>query len=531
MSCVKPATIKLIILLMCISLLGIVFVQVYWIMNAVRVSEERFDRDVNEALNELVAKIETQETSRMITTNLIAMTPDHSDSTCISGSEMHFKIKTPDENYEIDPHVIIDSISNGLSSDLEQRIIISGLDDIENSLHNIETIMTLKEDSIRNICISLEQENKLALKTEKFKEVVERMVMEFEIKEMSLEQRLDEMDFPEMLHGALSQRALDLPYEYQVSGSSTTGAVMESTGYTEGHRGQAYQVNLFPNDIVEKPDKLNLYFPGKSGYIYSSLWLMMTGSGVFTLIILLTFIFTILAIIRQKRLADIKNDFINNMTHEFKTPIATISLASDSISSPLVIEDKEMVKYFSGVIKEESMRMNANVERVLQLSLLEREKRQFNIKDVELHAMIGQAMDKIRLQLDQREGVISSSLQAAATVVKADPDHLVGVWLNLFDNAMKYSPGKPEISISSYDREGNICIEISDKGIGLAKEDLKKIFDRFHRVHTGDVHNVKGFGLGLSYVKEVVTAFGGTVTVQSKKGEGSIFTVCLPLVK
>jgi len=219
------------------------------------------------------------------------------------------------------------------------------------------------------------------------------------------------------------------------------------------------------------------------------------------------------------------------MTHEFKTPIATISLATDAINNPVVLENKEEILNFNRIIKEESLRMNLQVEKVLQMSLFDKKDIEFYIIKLNVHEQIEKAAERIKLQLEQKNGNISLELNADKIFIEADLVHFNGALLNILDNAIKYSKEIPSIKISTYNKENNICVAIADNGIGMEKEDTKKVFERFFRVHTGDVHNVKGFGLGLSYVKEIVTAFKGKVFVKSEKGIGSTFTFCLPLTQ
>jgi two-component system, OmpR family, phosphate regulon sensor histidine kinase PhoR len=531
---VKPKTIRYVILLMSISLIGIVGVQIFWMLNAVKINEEHFNRNVNEALNELIGKIETKETCKMITTNACSVNSDERDMNealnIIPDIMNSIGIPMPSNKVIIRPKDISDTTKTIIRLKTFDKMGISDKSDTITEKSKIRTVLTLRDDTTKNIKLTFVSNNKIDVKTEKFRDVVEKILVEYEINNKSLASRLKQMNFQKLLKEALIKHAIYLPYEYRVANNDTKDTASSSAGYDDNYKGNSYRVILFPNDIVEKSDYLKLYFPGKSRFIYQSLSLMMTGSALFTLIILLTFIYTIFVILRQKKISEIKNDFINNMTHEFKTPIATISLASDSISSPLVLDNKELIQYFSGVIKEESMRMNTKVERVLQLSLLDKNNISFAMNRIHVHDIIDTAIEKIHLQLDQRSGEISTSLLAENCTIEADAEHFMSVLLNILDNAMKYSPDAPVIHISTFNKNQNLCIAISDKGIGIAKEDSHKIFERFYRVNTGNVHNVKGFGLGLSYVKEIITAFNGTVSVISQKGQGSTFTISFPLV-
>ena len=284
-----------------------------------------------------------------------------------------------------------------------------------------------------------------------------------------------------------------------------------------------YEIPLF------KPDEtLKLYFPQKIKWIWSSVLPQLVSSIVFTSLVLFCFIYTIYVIFRQKKISEITNDFINNMTHEFKTPIATISLAADSIDSPMIIGDQNKVKRFTHIIKQENNRMLDQVEKVLQIALLDKKDFKLKLTEIDLNALVLQAVKNTELQIVQREGTINMDLGAEPLMIKGDVTHVSNIIYNLLDNANKYSEYSPEINVCTFRSEAGLHLEIKDKGIGIAKESIKHIFDKFYRVHTGNRHDVKGFGLGLSYVKTMLEAHKGIVKVKSELGEGSTFEVVFP---
>jgi len=223
-----------------------------------------------------------------------------------------------------------------------------------------------------------------------------------------------------------------------------------------------------------------------------------------------------------------KTDFINNMTHEFKTPIATISLAADSIKSPIISGNVDKVNRFANIIKQENKRMLEQVEKVLQMAKFDRENLNLKFSEVNLHALVNQAVANISLQVVQKEGQVEAKLEASKFIIEADENHISNIIHNLLDNANKYTPQKPQIKVFTRDRAEGIELVIQDNGVGLSKEAQKHIFEKFYRVHTGNLHDVKGFGLGLSYVKALVTAHSGTVKVKSELGKGSSFILNLP---
>ena len=260
---------------------------------------------------------------------------------------------------------------------------------------------------------------------------------------------------------------------------------------------------------------------------------MIIGSVLFTLIIIAAFFLTVSALLRQKKLSAIKNDFINNMTHEFKTPLATISLAVDALRNEKVAQDKEKSEYFSSIIKEENKRMNKHVETILQSALLDRQEVRLNLKPLSVHQVIKDVLENFELQLQHKHGKVGINLNATNDQIAADEVHFTNLISNLIDNAIKYSKDNQDlfINITTHNTNRHLVIRIEDNGIGMSKESQRKIFEKFYRAHTGNIHNVKGFGLGLSYVKTMVDAHNGRIKVDSTLGKGTSFTIDLPVVK
>ncbi len=288
-----------------------------------------------------------------------------------------------------------------------------------------------------------------------------------------------------------------------------------------------------PGENLSTTEMLVVVIPNIKGLVYKSLKWRIATSVSFTFIILAAFYLTVRTMLRQKKLAKIKNDFINNMTHEFKTPIATISLAVDAMRNEKVKEDPEKMGYFSGIIKEENQRMNRQVETILKASQLEKQEVDLNLKPVHVHEVIKDGVDNFALQLEDRKGKVEMDLKAQNDMVDADEVHLSNLVNNLVDNALKYSKENipPFVKLTTQSNGKKFSMKIEDNGIGMNRDTLKKIFERFYRAHTGNIHNVKGFGLGLSYVKTMVEALDGDIKAESVLGKGSTFTVDLPLKK
>jgi two-component system phosphate regulon sensor histidine kinase PhoR len=280
------------------------------------------------------------------------------------------------------------------------------------------------------------------------------------------------------------------------------------------------------------PDEvLVLVVPNINNIVFGQMRVMIAGAIFFTLVIVAAFYVTLNALLRQKKVSEIKNDFINNMTHEFKTPLATISLAVDALRNEKVIQDRQKSEYFTGIIKEENKRMNKQVETILQASLLDRQEQQLNLKSIHAHAIIQGAMENFHLQLEGKGGRSELQLNAKYDLLDADEVHFTNLITNLIDNAVKYSKDNLLIKISTHSTSRSFVIRIEDNGIGMSKETQRRIFEKFYRAHTGNLHNVKGFGLGLSYVKTIVEAHEGRIKVESVIGKGTTFTLEFPLKK
>jgi len=329
-----------------------------------------------------------------------------------------------------------------------------------------------------------------------------------------------------------------VPFEFAVSDNSITGNQIQSDNFFKFFSDSANNTNIaIPLEInnsgvvdnITKEEFLVVIVPHQSAIVFKEIFWFIMGTILFTIIITTAFFLTIRTLLAQKKISEIKTDFINNMTHEFKTPIATISLAIDALKNEKVIADPTKSEYFISVIKSENKRMNKQVESILQASLLDNKEIQLNRKLISAHQLIQQAVDNSMLSLQEKNGKIATNLEASSDVIFADELHFSNIINNILDNAIKYS--KPEgvtIKLYTESKGKDIKIVISDDGIGMSKDTIKQIFEKFYRAHTGNIHNVKGFGLGLSYVKSVVEAHKGTIKVESNLGVGSRFTILLP---
>ena len=293
-------------------------------------------------------------------------------------------------------------------------------------------------------------------------------------------------------------------------------------------KNQGVQAKLFPNDILGKDNFIYVYFPEKSSHVFRQIWLPISSSIVFIFVIIFCFVYAIRVIIRQKALSDIKNDFINNMTHEFKTPLATVSLAVEALQDPELSNQDTFRARYLGIIKDENKRLVSQVEKVLQAAALEKNDFKLKIEPIHLNELLESTVEHISLQVESKGGKIEFINQLKNPEIEGDAFHLTHIFNNLLDNANKYSKESPIIKVVAKDDQDQVLVTIQDQGIGMNKEAVKKIFDKFYRVPTGNIHDVKGFGLGLSYVKTMLEAHKGGIHVQSEPGKGSIFTINLP---
>jgi two-component system, OmpR family, phosphate regulon sensor histidine kinase PhoR len=355
--------------------------------------------------------------------------------------------------------------------------------------------------------------------------------------ETPIEERINLVQLDGFLKQELAERGINTYFNYGVFANAAKSFVVVNNHFVVPDENQMafeflqksnYKTNLFLDYEGNSPGTLFIHFPSRTGIVWGNMWQILLLSVLFVLIILSCFGFTINVILQQKKLSEMKTDFINNMTHEFKTPIATISLASDSITNPNIISNPEKVKRFIDIIKQENKRMNGQVEKVLQMALIERDHVKLNLSDVNLHEVITQAIGNISLQVEKKDGTARAQLDAQNCVVEGDSNHISNIINNLLDNANKYSPETPEISISTRNVSNGVEVTVSDNGIGMNKEDKKRIFEKFFRIHTGNLHDVKGFGLGLSYVRTMMTAHKGTIEVKSELHKGSSFILFFP---
>ncbi len=381
---------------------------------------------------------------------------------------------------------------------------------------------------------SIPKQNDILITTDK---------LHLDFRKHSVMQRFTKEEITAIVRESLQANGLKkVPFEFAITDDNITGDQIETENFMKEYADSSNNNNekqivllqtesggLYENLLPQ--EFLVLIVPHQNTIILKELTWFIVGAVLFTLIIIAAFFITLRTLLVQKKLGEIKSDFINNMTHEFKTPLATISLAVDALKNDKVVGNKEKTDYFTGIIKEENKRMNKQVETILQAALLDKQEVQLNLKKLSAHDLINKAINNITLPLADKGGTLDVNLDADKFEIMADDVHFTNFVNNLLDNALKYSNDKPTIKLSTSNSGNMIRIKIEDDGIGMNKETLNRIFEKFYRAHTGNVHNVKGFGLGLSYVKTMVEAHKGTIKAESTLGKGSAFTISFPLGK
>lgn len=346
-----------------------------------------------------------------------------------------------------------------------------------------------------------------------------------------LKERIDFDQLDRSLKAELQHNGINIPYHFTVTTADGT-EIYRCADYTEEGNEDTYTQKIFPNDSPARIGYINIHFPEMEKYIFRSARFIVPAIA-FTFVLLMIFIYTIYTIFRQKRLTEMKNDFINNMTHEFKTPISSISLAAQMLKDPMVVKNETMFKHLAKVINDETNRLRFQVEKILQLSMFSRNDGSYKQSDLDTHHLINDVVDTFRLKVESMHGCLETKLNAQYTMIYADKTHITNVLFNLLDNAVKYKDAERQLDLTivTKNKGDKILIEVCDNGVGIPDTDLKKIFDRFYRVHTGNRHDVKGFGLGLSYVKTVVDYHKGTIYAESEVGQGTKFIITLPTIK
>jgi two-component system phosphate regulon sensor histidine kinase PhoR len=495
-------TLWLIIAGMSLALIGIFGLQIYSIYSNYKLNSELFDNNVHAALDHVVTKLEQAE---------------------IEQTAAQFDLPEPGSSIHADiaSEVQVEAIHSTLRRDTAQIKPYSSVD--------IKPLPSGKKLFKKEIAKSWKKGSTEVFLTQ-FKTY---FTYHSVVKNTPVEKRVSLKMVDHLLYQELQQKGVHVSYAYGIYAVNQDTFVQTNQLYKQHKKKYGlpksfkYKAKLFPS-TKDSIATLFIDFPDKDAFIWRGLLLHLILSIFFSAIIMFGFYYTAFIILHQKKLSKMKTDFLNNMTHEFKTPIATISLATDALKNLIQNQQLEKAQKFIHIIKEENSRMDNQVGKVLQMARIEKKELNLNIEKIDVKETIENCVEKILLQVEQKSGQISVDYQASCTEIEVDETHFTNIINNLLDNANKYSPDKPQIKITVTDANKGIKIAVEDKGEGISHEARKFIFDQFYRVPTGNVHNIKGFGLGLSYVKAIVTAHAGNIEVKSEPGKGSIFTVFLP---
>lgn len=528
------------ILMMLLSITGIIWVQLVWIRNALNIRNDIFNRAVFASLNDAADAIESNRKMNFFFDSPISADSEGSDVSSYLRIGSYSSTDGKNFNYSVTSQSVtgtVDSTGNIRMNDPvitrkdttfyadstsetltfpEKRgdLMISGNDQLTNSGQGSAPVN--RRDFI----------DRVRKRASEFQNMSDQMIAEVYQWEKTMDLDYNEVKFA--LTRSFHFSRIETPFEFAVikDGKVQDGAFKKS-GKNDFLKSN-YMVQLFPDNMIQQNLILSVIFPDRANYVLGSMGWLLGGSLLFSIIILATFAMSLYFIIRQKKISEMKSDFLNNMTHEFKTPIATISLAADTITNPKVINDEASIKHFIGMIKKENSRMNKKVETILQIASLDKKEIDFRFENVSMHSIIERAVETIEIQVHQRNGTITQHLRAPETVIYGDSEHLTNLVNNLLDNAIKYSPEAPAITIETKNNEKGLILSVGDNGIGMTKSVQSKIFERFYRQSSGNVHDVKGFGLGLNYVRAIIDAHKGNVTVTSEPGKGSRFDIFLP---
>lgn len=515
----RKSTIWLLAVVMAFAFAGLLFLQVKYVSIILKKSSEQFNETVKRSLHQVSKNLELDETQRYLEEDL-----------------------KRDESYYLqnnqDPQEIAQTITQQKLQIKDANGNILQIDQLHSFSQKFEPLSSLDKKQTSNNIISTSQDlQKTLMRRLKYQNALMQEVLVNILNTANLKPIQERVDFKKLnnyLKSEFINNGLNLPFIFFVINKDGKTVYQSGEIKKEPIASDIITYVLFPNDPPSKLNYLKVYFPTKGDYISSSVTFIVP-SVLFSLILLVTFIFTIYIVFRQKRLSEMKNDFINNMTHELKTPVSTISLAAQMLKDSDITKSPDVFKHISGVINDETKRLGFLVEKVLQMSLFERQKAAFKLKEVDTNDLVISVANTFVLKVEKYDGSLDIDLQATDSSIYVDEMHITNVLFNLMDNAVKYR--RPEVPLTLMvrtwnDNNGKLLISVEDNGIGIKKEYLKKVFDRFFRVPTGNVHDVKGFGLGLAYVRKIIEDHKGTIRAEMGPGNvGTKFIITLPLIK
>ena len=514
----KKSTIWTIAVIMGFSFLALLYLQFSYIEEMVKMKKEQFDESVYRSLYQASHDLEMNETARYLEKDV---------------NETERRAFTQDS-------IIVDGLGSVTHS---HQFSVAADDGTIFSSFQVKALK-MKPASVPKAMILRKDKNSLEDATKTMQKIVrQRYVYQkalldevvynilYTASDKPLKERINFKMLDNDIREQLANNGINIPYHFTVS-TIDGREVDRCPDYEEKGREFTYEQTLFNNDSQAKKGIVRIHFPEMNSYIFSSVRFMIP-SIIFTIVLLITFIFTIVVIFRQKRYTEIKNDFINNMTHELKTPIASISLAVQMMNDESISHTEQMTRHLSGVIADETKRLRFLVEKVLQMSMFDKKSVVFKKKELDLNEMVENIAQSFNLRVEHTGGKIYTQIEAIDSAIYVDEVHFQNAITNLMDNAVKYrKPDEPlDIYIRTWNEHDKLYLSIQDTGQGIKRENLRKVFEKFYRVHTGNKHDVKGFGLGLAYVKKVVDLHQGEIKAESELGKGTKFTISLPILR
>jgi two-component system phosphate regulon sensor histidine kinase PhoR len=512
----KRITIVLLAVFFSLAISGLILIQLYWIRGAIAITDQQFRYLANKALESVVLGLEEKELIQNIVEDIDPASTDSVTAIVPSNSPLAKKLQRYQSN-----SALLEMY--GLNNPGKPIAITSSGHKIYLSSENISTFSTDEATEPSSQIANSEIKGRVTNKIVSLEKIMEKILRNTP----DIRERINAEKLKDELRSALNNVGIYLDFEFSIR-SGRYGTIWKTPGYNDKPGTNKFIIQLFPNDPVPSQNQIVLYCLQEQHYKFEKIGNLGFITLLFTLILLILSTGTFIVIFRQKKISEIRNDFINNMTHELKTPISTISLASQMMADKTIAEKDKNIDGLAKVISDESMRLKFQVEKVLQMAIFERMKMKLNLVETDVHSIIEKAVENFALQIGSRNGRITTDLKATRTFVYIDEIHFLNSISNLIDNAIKYSKDKPDITVSTWNNKKGIMITIEDKGIGISKENLRRIFDKFFRVHSGNVHNVKGFGLGLSYVKKIIDEHNGSIKAESQVNKGTKFTLFLP---
>lgn len=520
---------RLLVLLMSLSLVGIILVQVYWFTTAFQNNEEQFKFHVKQVIGNVSEKLEKQEAY-----SFYDKYNQFKDSTGkIPQKNELLEFYYVQKNHKTNKTIVYSNSINSEDYSISSAFFDKKLDSVKlKSFSSNRTTEIYNSNEIDNSSVQQDMTPDVKIKKTGNLDVLDNAQFEIFFKDiasaMSIEERVSKEYLTKLLKKELEEYDVNTPFEFAIYENEKPTKV-KSNGFVY-NKNILHSIPIYIDNEGNSRYKLIVEFPKKKSFLLSDIVDITVLSIIFTLVIVIAYSSALNQLIRQRNISEIKSDFINNMTHEFKTPIATINLALDAIKNPKIIDDKDKVFKYLQMIKDENIRMHAQVENVLRISKLEKKELDIRKETINLKGVIEDAIEHVHLILEDRNGKITKHFNAERTSVLINDVHFTNVIVNILENAIKYSTEDPEIDIYVENIKDFVVIKVRDKGIGMSKVAQKRAFEKFYREHTGDLHNVKGHGLGLAYVKKIIDDHNGQVFVESEKGKGSTFIIKLPLI-